>query len=277
MLNEEAKDIVDVTIVLNIWKRKYLEKQLKALEGQTVIPKEIWVIHYEEHVQVKDLVAMFSDKFPSITIIESTKNLKYFGRFSIAVNIETEFTWVLDDDVIPGTRWLANCCYKCSTLNAIITCTGRIIPKDDFQPENPRNFNPDYFIGDILQHKEDMCYLTKDQVVDYACQSYFFKTAWLRAFWSIWPTTFACGEDIHLCASCKSQLNIDTVVLAQPDIRNSGNISKRYGADDFATWKKTDFLSTREKVIRYHMEQYNWKPLEWQATSKETVALVHTD
>ena len=252
-----------MTIVLNIWKRKYLREQLTALTKQTVLPKEIWIVHYETHFNIVDIINLLKKEFPSITIIDSSKNLKFFGRFSIAINIVTKFTWVLDDDIIPGPQWLERCCQKCDSLNSIISCTGRVMAKDDFQPENGRNFSFDHFIGDVNSLGLDRTYSEEEIIVDYACQSYFFKTEWLKTFWSVWPITFLSGEDIHLSATCNYLLNVKTVVLKQTDYSTSGSVKKIYGGDEFATFKRHDFLDLREKVFRYHILEKKWKPILW--------------
>ena len=262
-LFKNGRQIKEATIILNIWKRKYLKEQLEALSCQTVVPKEIWIIHYENHFKIKKIVEKFRKKFPSVTLIESSKNLKFFGRFSIAINVVTKYVWVLDDDIIPGKMWLENCIEACESLKSIISCSGRIIPKNEFQPEHSRNLPLNCFIGDVHSHFEDITFCKEHTKVDFGCQSYFFKSEWLSAFWSIWPVTFLSGEDIHLSATCKSVLGIGTTVLKQIDFETSGSIKKKYGIDQFATFKQNDFLELREKVIRNHIEKNKWKPINW--------------
>ena len=257
------KQIVDVTIILNIWKRKHLEEQLISIINSTVAPKEVWVIHYENNVETRDVIEKCKEHLPFINLISSDKNLKYFGRFSIAINSTTKFTWLIDDDVIPGPEWLENCVKKSSELNAIITCTGRIIPKNNYRPEKIKiGFSYRHYIGDSKNGKL-MNYCEEDTIVDYGCNSYFFQSEWLSAYWSLWPATFLSGEDIHLCASCKIKLNVRTVVLKQTNAKNSGNTNRPYGLDENASYIQNNFLSEREKVFRYHILENGWKPLEW--------------
>jgi len=257
------KKVVDVTIILNIWKRKHLEEQLVSIINSSVLPKEVWVIHYENHVNTKETIDKLRTFLPYINLISSNKNLKYFGRFSIAINSTTKFTWLIDDDVIPGSKWLENCVKKSTDLNAIITCTGRIIPKDNYRPEKIKiGLSYKHYIGDAKNGKL-MNHCEEDTVVDYGCNSYFFQTEWLSAYWSLWPITFLSGEDIHLCATCKIKLNVSTVVLEQTNESNSGNINRPYGWDENASWKQNNFLDEREKVFRYHIQKNAWTPLEW--------------
>jgi hypothetical protein len=253
----------DLTVILNIWKRKHLEEQLLHILNQTVLPAEIWIIHYEHHVDIAPVVERCREKFPAIQMINSDKNLKYFGRFSIAINVTTTFVWLLDDDVIPGQQWIENSVAKCEELQSIITCTGRIIPKNDYRPERWR-FGSHYrhFIGDSTKGK-DLNYCEEDTRVDYGCNSYFFKAAWLKAYWSVWPVTFLSGEDIHLSATCMRELGVKTTVLQQLTQEDTGNIKRPYGWDDNASWKNNSFLDYREQVFRYHIDQRGWKPIDW--------------
>jgi hypothetical protein len=254
---------VSVTIIITVYKRTYLGEQLKALLSASVVPEEILILHYENHIDITSVVKQYRKQLPAIHVIDSDLNLKYFGRFSLAVHVKSEFTWVLDDDVIPGRKWLERCCEKCASLNAEISCTGRIIPKGDYSPE--RGAKPDvakYFIGDCY-NTDKMNYCPEDTVVDYACNSYFFKTEWVKDFWASWPYTLATGEDMHLSVTLKLRRNIDTVVLSQVCADTTGNLNKNYSRDRHSSWRKSDFHDLREALLKNMMEERGWKPLLW--------------
>lgn len=252
-----------VTVVITVWKRDYLQEQLEALLNQTVLPEQIWIIHYEHHIDPRTVVDQYLPVFPSIFIIQSDLNLKYFGRFSIAKHVSSEYVWLLDDDIIPGKSWLERSCKKCAELNAVISCTGRIIPQGDFLPEKGLNGEiQKYFIGDCYQ-PGTMNYCPADTLVDFACNSYFIKSQWLTDFWAIWPSTFLSGEDIHLSASLKVMRNVDTVVLAQSCEDTSGNLKKDYSRDEHSSWLKPGFFEIRETILRNMIENRGWKPILW--------------
>jgi hypothetical protein len=260
---KHGKPTVDVTVMINVWKRTHLEEQLFHLLSQTVFPTEIWILHYEKHVEIENIVAAYKEVFPFIQVLRSDKNLKYFGRFTIAVNVPTTYTWIIDDDVVPGMNWLGNAVVKCEKYNSIISCTGRIIPKNNFRPEKSwlgGHFK--YFVGD-QQPGEMANFCEQDTEVDYACNSYFFKSEWIRAFWSVWPLNFLSGEDIHLSASCKIKLGVRTMVMEQVSGDDSGNIKRPYGWDDNASWKQSNFIDVREDILRYHIKENKWTPLLW--------------
>src|SRR5882757_4051151 len=229
---------VPVTVILNLWKRQYLEEQLDSLLRQTMLPQEIWLVQCGDHIDVSNMIKKYSSLFSELYLIKSSLDLKYFGRFSIANHVNSPYIWFLDDDVIPGKEWLERSCRKCESLNAIISCTGRIIPKDNFVPEKV-NYGRirDYFIGDCFDPGE-VNYCLSDTLVDFACNSYFIRSSWIREFWSIWPFTFQSGEDIHLSASLKIRRNIPTYVLEQLTVEASGNLRKKYGGDQYSSWRK---------------------------------------
>lgn len=258
-----SKEQVPVTIVITTWQRKYLKEQLESLLNQTVFPEQIWIIQNENHLDLVPVIKKYSSCFPSLFHIKSDLNFKYFGRFSFATHVKTDYVWLLDDDVIPGMKWFQVCYEKCSTLNAIIGPSGRILPKDNFLPEKYNGLdNEKYFIGDSNE-MVDMNYCAKDTVVDYACNSYFLKSAWLKDFWSVWPSTFNSGEDIHLSASLKIRKNINTIVPAQLVNETSGNLKKAYSCDKHSSWRKPDFYEIREGVFRHFIQELGWKPVLW--------------
>jgi hypothetical protein len=229
---------------------------------QTWLPKHIWIIRYEHFTDMHRVVEKYKRIFPSITCIESQMNLKYFARFSIASFTETEFTWILDDDVIPSSPWLETALKKCREHNALISCTGRIIPPDDFEPETSKETPADFFIGDepaALGH--NTC--AKDTLVDFGCNSYFFRSSWIKHFWSIWPSTFRSGEDIHFAAALKIQAGINAIVPEQHSLSDTGNTRKFYGSDEHSSWLKPGFYDTRRDILKYLILGKKWRPILW--------------
>lgn len=255
-----TREKADLTVVLTVWKRNHLEEQLAALAAQTVQPGAIWVIQYGEHVPTDEVLK----KHPAVHRIHSTLNLKYFGRFSVALHADTRYTWVLDDDIIPSPAWVETCIRTCEMRNAIVCSNGRIIPPGDYAPEMVKgdDYLGTYFIGDSPS-LDLMNLCQEDTIVDFGCSSYFFKTEWLRYFWQIWPHTFQTGEDMHLSASCKILGNVATVVPRQHSARDSGNVTPAYSCDQHASWRKAGFVDKRSYVLKYLVEERNWCPILW--------------
>jgi hypothetical protein len=250
----------DVTVILNVWKRQYLKEQLDTLSKQTGRYVQVFVIQCGNHVNIdKDVKG-----FPDLHRIHSTADLKYFFRFSLASYITTKYTWIIDDDVIPSPQWTEACIEMCESTNSIVSSSGRIIPVNDYLPESPKydGYIPKYFVGDG-DNNLSYNYCEADTVVDFGCNSWFLKTDWIRHFWAINPYTLSTGEDIHLGATSKIGGGISTIVPKQTSPGLCGNLRKRYGFDQFASWKRESFLSEREKVLRYLVEDKGWLPKLW--------------
>lgn len=247
----------EITVVLNIWKRDHIKEQLSALFNQTLKPAEIWVVQCGNYVQMDDI----KKQYPFIQFMTSSVNLKYFGRFSLAQYTKSRYVYILDDDVIPSSNWLEQCKTLSEQKNVIIASAGRIIPKNDFYPEELHNV-PDYFVGDVNRNVP-YNYCASETKVDFGCNSWFLKSEWLKDFWRLPPYSFETGEDIHLSAACKIISNVSTIVPAQINEGSNGNLKKWYGHDELASWKKSDFLPQRADILKNMIENYEWKPILW--------------
>jgi cellulose synthase/poly-beta-1,6-N-acetylglucosamine synthase-like glycosyltransferase len=256
----------DIAVLITVWKRNYLEEQLNHLVGQSVPPLKIWILQNEKHIDVESVIEKFQSKLPEIHTIRSEENLKFFGRFSIAAHMPAEYLLIIDDDVIPGEKWIERCLELSLNYNSIVSCSGRIIQPGNFSPEEiEASLYSRYFIGDNYNSDEvNLC--DEDTIVDYGCNSYFFKREWLRYFWSIWPYTFQNGEDIHLSSSLKITQGIRTIVPRQDSAANSGNLKKYYSQDAISSWRQPDFYSTREEIFRHMILEEKWKPILWDQT-----------
>jgi len=252
----------DITVLINVWKRDHLTEQIRAIEMQSCVPREIWILQCGNHVDIGPALK----KFPFLHVISSSVNLKYFGRFSLALFVQTDFLFVVDDDVIPGRDWLANCHDLCNRERAVVASAGRIIPAGDFQPESLKNIGH-HFIGDV-ESKYSFNFCEADTKVDFGCNSWFLRTSWIRDFWSLSPYTLETGEDIHLAASMSILNGIDTIVPRQIDEYSTGNLKKAYGQDDHASWKRHNFLPLREEILRYFISERRWLPIQWHRIEK---------
>ena len=66
-----------------------------------------------------------------IHIVQSTsRNFKYHGRFALASLIATDFTVIIDDDTVPGPRYLEDAVEKCRAYRAVVGPQGLLIARD---------------------------------------------------------------------------------------------------------------------------------------------------
>lgn len=247
---------LDVTVILTVWKRNHLEEQLQALTTQTVPVKNIWIYHCGNYVKVERCLKLY----PYVERFHSTYNLKYFGRFSLANHCASEYTWILDDDVIPSHKWIEVCIHTSKKYNAIVSGAGRIILTNNSLKEEPNSYEfSQSHIGD--NNPTEINYCSKDTTVDFGCNGWFFRTEWLKYFWKIWPYTFQNGEDIHLSATCKILSGISTVIPFQASVEVCGNLKKSYSYDQYASFIKEGFYTQRINIVKYLIKEFGWKPI----------------
>ncbi len=252
-----------VTVIITVWKRHYLWEQLLCVLEQTILPHAIIVLQNENHINVAKLIGEYKSEATEIFHIQSELNLKYFGRYGLAALVDTEYLLMLDDDVLPGPMWLETCLAKVDRFQSVISCSGRMIPPDDYTPEFWKGeHHRQYFIGDGLSDDE-FNYCPADRYVDYGCNSYFIRTEWLRYFWGQWPANMNMGEDIHLSASLALAAGIRTMVPEQTTVMNTGNLKKRYGTDVHSSWRQDDFFDVRKEIFSFWIDKKKWRPLFW--------------
>ena len=189
----------EVTIVLNGYKRgSHLEKQLNAIKNQSLPAKEIMLW--------QNLGEKFDSSLTNQTIhASSNKNFGVWARFAYALNANTEYICVFDDDTIPGSRWIENC------INTIK--------------------NHDGLLGTIgVKFKTNTSYLPINRIgwanpnenverVDIVGHSWFFKREWLSTFWRELPSisqSKLVGEDMHFSYTLQKYLNKNTYVPPHP-------------------------------------------------------------
>ena len=112
-------DNVKIGVIITVWKRQHLEKQLIQLSNQTIKPDYIVVFQNENHINVVDIVKKYN-----VIHVKSDYNTKFFGRFSYFFNLPVDICIAMDDDIIPGTNCIKNYVEQCVKHNAIITKRG---------------------------------------------------------------------------------------------------------------------------------------------------------
>ena len=225
-----------VTAILTVWKRNHLEEQLQALFGQTVPPAYIWVQQSQHHVDVSAIVDKYKDR---VRYSCWENNLGVFGRFESVVDVETPFVYIMDDDIIPGKRFVERALNSCKRLNAIISPHGRLLSPDTCQTK--------IFVGDGYEFQHGFC--LEDTKVDFGNNAWFFKKEWISYFLSQTPLYRNNGEDIHFSAMCKLLGNIPTYVPRQIVPVESGNVKRYYSADEHALHRKPLFGKERVEVV----------------------------
>jgi hypothetical protein len=188
-----------VTVILNGYKRgRALEKQYESIRTQTLRPKEIMLWQNKG----EDFDPLVTNK---MTHANSNKNFGVWARFAFALNAETEYVCVFDDDTIPGKKWLENCYDTIQKHDGLLGTIGvKFLTKNSYQPIQR--------VGWAEPNETT-------QEVDIVGHSWFFRREWLSTFWRELPelgTSRLVGEDMHFSYTLQKYLNKKTYVPPHP-------------------------------------------------------------
>lgn len=242
---EVEKD--SISVILTGFKRDNFDLQIETINSQTIKPKNVFLYQDEEHVNLDKYRKEYGVKH----IHSKDFNFGFYGRMSMALLMDTEYTLVIDDDTIPGERWLENCLQLSKEKNCIVGPGGRTVN--------------DKTINEVFDHTDSVDAPFEESLkVDFLIHSWFFKTEWLQYMFRTKPYTLYNGEDMHLSISCKVYGDIDTYVAKQPFNDRSlwGDTNIGLGTDEHATWRKGGHGPIRGEIIKYWMEN-GWKPINY--------------
>lgn len=195
-------NIPKVTVILNHFKRKTLCAQLDSLLHQTLPFHHVWVLSFgsPNEQSLKRIVESYNNS--RISFISSSYDFKYYGRFQMALQTEADLVYILDDDMIPGTKMLQILSHVAGTdkyKNSVLGSIGRILPfrQKDFTFPSYRKFRS----KEAGLYLPDPAYdITLDRVVqvDFLSSSWFLSAELIKTLFIETPFTFMTGEDLHL-------------------------------------------------------------------------------
>jgi GT2 family glycosyltransferase len=217
-----------IVAVLTAYKRDYFSEQISSLLGQTISLDKIIILN-NGNLDLSHLKQTFGDK---INLINSELNTKFWGRFAIANLLNTEYILMLDDDTIPGSKWVENCLRLSLEKNCIVTGNGRSI--------------------DNTICWGDGGHVNEDTKIGFGGHSWFYKKDWLQYFITEKPLNYNTGEDITFSALCKIKGNIDTWIPKQ-----SGETSAHkgsYSGDIHASFRQNDWDLVRNEMCQYFIK-----------------------
>lgn len=188
-----------ITVVLNAFKRQeYLKQQIDCVLNQTVPAERVLIWNNGEELDLHG----FGDK---VMVANHSYNLGVWSRFAYAINAETEYVCVLDDDTFPAPLFFESCLEHMKREPALLGARGlRFLSSKRYHPY-------DSFGWDAPNEKEE--------VVDIVGHAWFFKREWLGVFWRELPqqgTSRLVGEDMHFSFMLQKYLGIRTMVPAHP-------------------------------------------------------------
>jgi len=197
----------DVSCILTVYKRPdQLSEQIKALENQTLRPKEIIIFHDKVEGDVEDKAPIMDSDLVS-NHIKVDRNVGVWGRFAGGLLAKSKYVCFFDDDTIPGTRWLENCHMHIIKRKGLYGTIG--IDSWNLKNYPFRSFRRWGWDGPSKSVKE----------VDLVGHSWFLEKDWLGVMWINSRKLFEfkyVGEDMFLSFSLKKWLGIKTYVPPHP-------------------------------------------------------------
>lgn len=215
-----------IGVVLSLHKRSHgFENQIKCLLDQTKKIDEIFVwLSQSDHLK---LIEDIEEKY-SIKITHGCSNVPgVWGRFSFALNLNTDFIYIMDDDVFPGKKYLERCVYEFYENEGCI-----ISPSGLRFYSTPRSFVGYERFGWNSYPKDE----TENHEVHYGQHGWFFHRDFLPYFWRELPkesySKYA-GEDMHFSHMISKYTEHKTIVLSHhsDDLDSFSNDPRNEGFD----------------------------------------------
>ena len=203
----------DIVIILTVWKRNNLEKQLTMVKNQSFLKNKktnIIIFQNANHVKVDDIVNKWKqpDSFSDnvvISFIHSTIETGYFGRFiaplTSSVN-DNSYFFICDDDIIWGNRYFEN--------------MARVVNDGFLATRNGRIITEDYKTYSVFNKDHLQACFNEDIEHDFGGHIWAGRIDWLRKAWNHIPISFENCEDFWISASLKSFYNISTKMTRCP-------------------------------------------------------------
>jgi len=187
--------------------------------------------HKRENLFEEQYESILSQTIPvdEILICDNTKqNTGVWGRFSLALHSKNPFVCVIDNDTIPGIKWLENCLNSFIMQEGLYGTCGYVFNSNERYQDNYQRFgwvNPN---EKIMQ-------------VDYVVHNWFFKKEWLKYYWSEIPDSkyWLCGEDMNFSYQLQKR-GINTFLPPHPENDKSiwGSIKGwEYGMGPESLWE----------------------------------------
>ena len=242
-----------ITVVLNAYKRLNLKEQVEAVRNQTVSVKEIFYwqntapgFEYDE------------DTYTQLNAALSNYNYGVWARFAYALNAKSDYVCVLDDDTIPGSRWIENCLKTYETYPGLLGGIGLRFKNKNYELDQLSDGKYARFGWD----SNPICAGNNinPEEVDIVGHSWFFARDLLSVFWRELPAehwSMLCGEDIHFSYMLQKYTDLKTYVPPHPSDDQSMWSSLKavqYGGDQHATANITTRTGEMAKYLAYCVE-----------------------
>lgn len=250
-----------ISVVMTLYKRpEALLKQLEAIEDQSIKPLEI--ILFQDAIENDsyriELLENIKKRFSSIKVSETNQGV--WGRFLYAAEeAKGEYICVIDDDTIPGKRWLENCYMHMIQKEGIYGTIGIGMFDYTNYPMGDGNQYRRFGWDNPVQHCME---------VDFAGHCWFMKRDYLIEMIKISSEYRArykyVGEDAFV-SFANSKVGIRTIIPTHYSFNSEfwGSISKEYGKEKCALSVNIDNLNKMKEAVKELVEDYGWDVLQF--------------
>jgi hypothetical protein len=248
-----------VTVILNGYKRgNNLNVQMEALKAQTVQPTEI-LLWYNNPGDDELINYDIGSEIPAAYC---NYNFGVWARFYFAMNAKNPYVCVIDDDTIPGSKWIENCLETMKTHEGLLGTVGLLYPKP-LPPEYSSYYEHYIRFGWPPAGNNE-----KTVQVDIIGHNWFFKKEWLSYMFRELPDPRynTCGEDMHFSYMLQKYAGLGSYIPPHPksDIEMWGS-TKDWGADAASLWENNtpsiDGVPFKQIMTEFFREQRlkGWK------------------
>lgn len=228
--NEELNSTIQiktsdtVSVVLSGYQRPHtLREQYQAVLSQTHKPNEILFWQNKSSKEADFDEQVISEMKAS----RSNFNFGVWARFAYALNCKSKFICILDDDTIPGEKWVENCLESFKKKPGLYGTIGLVYKSKDSY------FGASRFGWDGTNNEEIV-------QVDIVGHAWFFEREMLSTYWRELCDIedIYVGEDMHFSHMLQKYTNLKTYVPPHP-INNKdlwGSLKgDKYGGESVAT------------------------------------------
>ena len=234
-----------VSVVMNVFRRgPNFGAQISAIRSQTHQVNEILVW---ENGADKSGFELNQDE--SVWGARSSRNLGVWARFAFALNAKSDFVWIIDDDSIPGPRWLE------SVLGEFVKSPGV------YGSRGLRFFGSSSYslYEEFGPHRNNSI----TEQVDIVGHNWVFPRTWLQYFWAEYGDAFQsdlAGEDIHLSFAVQKHLGLGTFVPPHPPSNHDlwgevPNLAALDGTSNQAISKQPKSLKRFENAYAHYISR----------------------
>jgi hypothetical protein len=229
---------------------------------------------------------------PGVKTAICNTNFNCHARFAYALLAQTEFVCIMDDDLLPGKRWLENCLETFKQKPGVIGFYGVILDPEEIHAmevdeitaanvttqgwiergQDGVTINHEKIFEDKKQETLNLenrteGLLSKNETiveVDFVGGCWFLKRDWLKYFWQEEPFARDNAEEIHFGYMLKKYSNISSYVAPhppdEPELWGTLDWNLQFDEHAYHMQNRGTFLKTRVLCIKNAFEN-GWKLL----------------